>query len=288
MQDGPREPADGPTGEEGGGPRNLERMVTIYGPTTWEVYARLDQSLDARGPDTLYDVAADYIGEGDTILDVGCRDASQLIELARRHPTTTGFGIEPVPIHVQRALDTVAAAPRDIAARITIHQGVMQDVPLDDSCVDFVWCRDVLAQVDDLVRGLGEVRRVMSPEARLLAYGSFAGDRLDGADLAMMRRHLGWLETHVRRTDMERAFADAGLAIERVEVIGTEWREHVEERTQPTSKALLRLSRLRRQRAEIVAWRGQEIYDHIEANLHYEVFLFLGKLEPVIHVLRKA
>jgi hypothetical protein len=36
-----------------------------------------------------------------------------------------------------------------------------------------------------------------------------------------------------------------------------------------------------------VSWRGQEIYDHIEANLHYEVFLFLGKLEPVIHMLRK-
>jgi hypothetical protein len=37
-----------------------------------------------------------------------------------------------------------------------------------------------------------------------------------------------------------------------------------------------------------VNWRGQEIYDHVEANLHYEVFLLLGKLEPVIHVLRTA
>lgn len=42
------------------------------------------------------------------------------------------------------------------------------------------------------------------------------------------------------------------------------------------------------ERDEIVAWRGQEIYDHIEANLHYEAFLFLGKLEPTIHLLRKA
>jgi hypothetical protein len=37
-----------------------------------------------------------------------------------------------------------------------------------------------------------------------------------------------------------------------------------------------------------VRWRGQEIYDHIEANLHHEVFLFLGKLEPVVHVLGKV
>jgi hypothetical protein len=51
--------------------------------------------------------------------------------------------------------------------------------------------------------------------------------------------------------------------------------------------ALAGLARLRRQRDDIVNWRGQEIYDHIEANLHHEVVLFLGKLEPVIHVLRK-
>ena len=219
---------------------------------------------------------------------MGCRDASQLLELARRHPTITGVGVEPVAIHVERAQAALAAAPPDIADRITIHHGVVHDAPLADCSVDFVWCRDVLVQVDDLVNGLREVHRVMAPEARMLAYNSFATDRLDGVDLEMMRRHLGWLESQVRQPDMERAFADAGFAIERVDVIGTEWREHAEEHSQPTSKALLRLSRLRRQRDGIVAWRGQEIYDHIEANLHYEVFLFLGRLEPVVHVLRKA
>ena len=270
------------------GPQNLDQMATIYGPTTWDVYARLDQSLEPRGPDTLYDIAAEHIDEGDVVLDVGCRDGAQLLELARRHPTITAVGVEPVPIHVVRAMAELAGAPADLAERITIHEGVMQDVPLADGSVDFVWCRDVLVQVDDLAGGLREVRRVMAEDARLLAYNAFATDLLDGADLAMMRRHLGWLEAHVRRPDMERAFTDAGFAIERVDVIGTEWREHAEERTGSTSKSLLRLSRLRRQRDEIVAWRGQEIYDHIEANLHYEAFLFLGKLEPVVHVLRRS
>jgi hypothetical protein len=27
-------------------------MTTIYGPTPWDVYARLDGSLDPRGPET--------------------------------------------------------------------------------------------------------------------------------------------------------------------------------------------------------------------------------------------
>ncbi len=164
---------------------------------------------------------------------------------------------------------------------------MLHGVPAPDDSIDFVWCRDVLVQVDDLVGGLRDLHRVMAPDACLLAYSSFATDRLDGGDLEMMRRHLGWLDGNVRRTNMEAAFAAAGFVIDYVEEISTEWREFVEERTQPASKALLRLARLRRQRDAIVAWRGQEIYDHIEANLHHEIFLFLGKLEPVIHVLRK-
>ena len=54
------------------------------------------------------------------------------------------------------------------------------------------------------------------------------------------------------------------------------------------SRALLRLARLRRQKQVIVADHGQDIYDHIEANLHWELFQFLGKLEPVVYVLRIA
>jgi cyclopropane fatty-acyl-phospholipid synthase-like methyltransferase len=249
------------------------------------VYERLDTSLEPRGPELLFDIAAEHISEGDTVLDGGCRDGAQLIELARRHPSITGVGVEPVEIHVERAVAAVHEAGLD--DRITIHRGVLHDVPVDAGAIDFVWCRDVLVQVDDLVGGLRGLHRAMSPDARLLAYSAFATDRLDGQDLEMMRRHLGWLEGNVRRERMESAYDEAGFVIERVEEIGTEWRELGEERTQSTSRSLLHLARLRRQRDEIVAWRGQEIYDHIEANLHYEVFLFLGKFEPVIHVLRR-
>ncbi|MGH9155396.1 MAG: class I SAM-dependent methyltransferase [Acidimicrobiales bacterium] len=165
---------------------------------------------------------------------------------------------------------------------------MVHDLPAPDNSIDFVWCRDVLVQVDDLLGGLEGLHRVMAPDARLLAYSSFVTDRLDGADLEMMQRHLGWLDDNVRRPKMEASFEAAGFVIEAVEEIGTEWREFAEERTQPPSKALLRLARLRRQRSAIVAWREQEIYDHIEANLHYEFFLFLGKLVPLVHLLRKA
>ena len=32
---------------------------------------------------------------------------------------------------------------------------------------------------------------------------------------------------------------------------------------------------------------GSDIYDHVEANLHWEVFQFLGKLAPVVYVLAR-
>jgi tRNA G46 methylase TrmB len=154
----------------GTGPQNLDRMTTIYGPTTWDVYAQLDESLDPRGPDMLYDVAGELIGEGDAIPDAGCRDASHLIELARRHPSTTGIGVEPVAIHVDRAREAVRDADLDNADwKVTTSR----------------W----------------------------------------------MRRHLGWLESNVRRSNMEAAFATAGFACEQIEEVGTEWREYAEERT---------------------------------------------------------
>lgn len=269
----------------GDGPRNLESLSTIYGPTTWDVYERLDVTLEPRGPDMLYDIAAAYIGDRDLILDAGCRDAHHLIELVRRHPGITGVGVEPVAVHVDRARQAVDAA--QLNERITVHEGVLHDVPVKDGTVDFVWCRDVLVQVDDLVGGLEGLHRVMRPNAHLLSYCTFMTERLDGADLEMMRRHLGWLEENVRRANMESGFAQAGFVIEAAIELETEWREYAEERTQPASRSLLRLARLRRQRDAIVEWRGQAIYDHIEANLHYEIFLFLGKLTPVVHLLGK-
>lgn len=128
----------------------------------------------------------------------------------------------------------------------------------------------------------------MKPKARLLVYTTFAFELLDGRDAEMMRRHLGNVDSSLDAGYVEAAFRRAELQIERQDVIGTEWREYAEERTQPVSRALLRLSRLRRQRDDVIAEHGQDIYDHIEANLHWEVFQLLGKLQPVVYVLTRA
>jgi len=266
-------------------PRNLDRLTRVYGPTTWDVYDRLDVSLNPDGPDRLHGLAGQYLQPGDVVLDAGCRDAEHLIRLVEANGTT-GVGVDPVEIHIERARLAVDAA--GLTDRITLHHGVMHDLPYEDGHFDFVWCRDVLEQVDDLDGALRELVRLMRSKARLLVYTTFATDLLDGGDAEMMRRHLGNVGGNLDAACVEAAFREAGLDIELKETISTEWREHVEERTQPVSRALLRLARLRRQRDGIVADHGQDVFDHVEANLHWEVFQFLGKLVPVVYVLTTA
>jgi ubiquinone/menaquinone biosynthesis C-methylase UbiE len=238
--------------------------------------------LNPRGPDWLHEMAAAYLSPGNIVLDAGCRDAEHLIRLIQANQVT-GVGVDAVEIHIQMAHAAVEAA--GLNDRIMLLQGVMHDLPYDDGHFDFVWCRDVLEQVDNLDGATAEVVRVMKPQARLLVYTTVATELLEGRDAEMMRRHLGNVEGNLDAGNLEEAFRRAGLVIERKVAIGTEWREYVEERTKISSRKLLQLARLRRQREEIIEVHGQDIYEHVEANLHWELFQFLGKLMPRVYVL---
>ena len=129
--------------DEGGGPHNLEQLRRVYGPTTWDVYERLDVSLDPAGPDSLFEMAGAFLAAGDTVIDLGCRDGAQLIELVRRF-AVVGVGVEAVELQVAKA--RVAVRDAGLSGRITLHEGVVHDVPYPDATFDLVWCRDVVEQ----------------------------------------------------------------------------------------------------------------------------------------------
>jgi ubiquinone/menaquinone biosynthesis C-methylase UbiE len=194
-------------------------------------------------------------------------------------------GVDPVEIHVARAHAAVAAAKLD--ARIEIVQGVVEALSYPDGHFDFVWCRDVVEQVDQLVPALHGAARVLKQDGRMLIYTVFATDLLLPGELEMLERHMGNVSSNLAERHVEAAFGSASLVIERKEVIGTEFKEYAEERTQPASRTLLRIARLRRLRSSIVESHGEDIYNHVEANLHWEVFQFLGKLQPTVYVLRR-
>jgi SAM-dependent methyltransferase len=262
-------------------PGDLDR---VYGPETWAVYEKLDRSLEPRGPDTLHDLAAEHVRPGATILDAGCRDAAHLIRLVQAHDAR-GVGVDPVALHIERAREAVAAASLD--DRIELVHGPVEELANRDALFDFVWCRDVVPAIANLPAALRAVASLLAVDGRLLVYTVFATGLLEPGEEAIFDRSLGIVPANLDEPYVESEFAGAGLAIERKEVVGTEWREHQEERTRPASQALLRLSRLRRQRETIVAAHGQDVYHHVEATQHWEAFQILGKLEPVVYVLKR-
>jgi SAM-dependent methyltransferase len=263
---------------------HLRAVSRVYGPETWDVYELLDRSLDPRGPEVMLALATERLTPTSVVLDVGCRDASHLIQLVRA-TGASGVGIDPLGRFVERAREAVAEASLD--ARIEIVQGVMQDIPWPDGSFDLVWCRDVIEVVEALEPAIAEVARVLQPGGHLIVFTVFATDRLEPKEAALLAQSLAVVPANLVEAKVDAAFSRAGLAVARKEVIGTEWREHAEERTRRVSRDLLRLARLRRQRDRIIEDAGEEIYGHIESTLHWLVYQFLGKLLPTIYVLRR-
>jgi SAM-dependent methyltransferase len=257
-----------------------------YSPETWDVYERLNRSLDPSGPDLLFEVADRCLAAGSRIVDAGCRDAAHLVRLVGSHADATGVGVEPVERHIAMARDTVAAS--GLADRIELVLGTLEDAGLPDGSADLVWCRDTIEQVPTLEEFLAAAADLLTPTGRMIVYTNVVTDLLEPGEAAMMRRHFGVVLANMDKRRLLDTYRASGLAVEETVVVGSQWREWAEERTQPVSRALLQLSRLRRQRDEIVAERGQDVYEHIEANLHWLVYQFLGKFEPVIHVLQPS
>ncbi len=265
---------------------HLRAVSRVYGPETWDVYELLDQSLEPRGPDSLPALALERLQPGSVVLDIGCRDASYLIELVRESGAR-GVGIDPVNRLVEQARQAVAEA--GLQDRIDIAAGVLQELPYPDESFDLVWCRDVLELVERLDAGVKEIARVLRPDGQVIVFTVVATDRLEPREAELLLgQNLTIVSSNLDEENLLGAFARAGLAVELRDAIGTEWREHAEERTHPVSRDLLRLARLRRQRDRVVAEAGEEIYRHLESNLHWSVYQFLGKLLPVVYVLRRA
>ena len=265
-------------------PENLDRLIETYSPATWDIYAKLEESLESRGPDSLYRLAVEGASAGDFILDVGCRDAAHTIRLLAEIEGSTALCIDPVPLHVGRARRAIDAA--GIGDRTEVREGVMQDVPLADASVDLIWCRDVIEQVDHLEDGLREMRRVLKSTGRFVVFSVFTTELLEPREAAMLQHSRGNVWRNLDESVVEGRFADAGFRVDVKDEIGTEWREYLEEAEATGSSRLLHLARLRRRRDEIVAEHGQELYEHVEANLHWEIYQFIGKLRPVAYVLR--
>jgi SAM-dependent methyltransferase len=270
----------------------LRTIEEVYGSAFAEeeaFEAALDQSLAPRGFSLLYDLVARLgLPPGSAALDVGAREGQHCIELARRFGFTV-HGIEPVHRHLgnaARALETLAATAPEIAGRIRIDQGVAEHLPDPDASIDLIWCRDVLVHVRDLETVFGEFRRVLRPGAHAVIYQMTATDWLTPAEAARLWPPAGIQAASLDPRHFEAAIVNSGLSIAQSIELHGEWREHAEEDgTGLTSRQLLWVSRMLRNRAAYEDRFGTDAYQAMLTGNLWGVYQMIGKLNPRIYVL---
>lgn len=253
--------------------------------------AALSESLGPRGFDLIFELVAELgLPPGSAVLDVGAREAYHCIELSRRFGFTVR-GIEPVRRHLDnaaRALDALAAAEPEVAARIRIDEGVAQRLGEPDGSIDLIWCRDVLEHVEDLETVFCEFRRVLRPSGTAVIYQMTATDWLTPAEAARLWPPAGIYAASVDPRHFEAAITAAGLLIrQRIQLHG-EWRERAEEDGAGLSaRQLLWASRLLRNRPAYENRFGTNAYEAMLTDSLWGIYQMIGKLNPRIYVLSR-
>jgi ubiquinone/menaquinone biosynthesis C-methylase UbiE len=247
-----------------------------------ELKETLEQSLAPRGSDWLLQLFAELGPKpGQLVLDIGARDASAAITLARAHGLRA-VALDPVPLHCERAREAVAAA--ELTDAIEVIEGAIENLPVADASVDWIWCRDVLVHVDAR-QGLAECARVLRPGGAMVAYVTLATERLEPREAAEVTELAAIVPESFTPAGIEAAAADAGLVTRRVERIGSEWRERwIEDETWDPRQDLLALARLDRRRDELVERYGTFAVDAARNGLLWGIYQLLGKLAPTVYV----
>ncbi len=138
---------------------------------------------------------------GDQVVaDLGCGAGGILAELSPVVDQVIG---------VDREATMLDAARRRTAGRdnVTLLQGPLEALPLEDDCMDVALCMLVLHHVRDPVAVLSEAARVLRPGGRLVVLDMDAHDRQEYLR-TMGHLHLGFSEEQFRRFA-----AEAGLAL---------------------------------------------------------------------------
>lgn len=105
--------------------------------------------------------ALTLVSTGDRVVDIGCGPGGAAREAARHGAGVTGIDPSPVMLRLARAFT------RDAGVEWT--EGTAEKVPLPDGSATVVWSLATVHHWQDVGTGLGEARRLLTPNGRLLA-----------------------------------------------------------------------------------------------------------------------
>ena len=231
----------------------------------------LDRSLRPRSWEYMFELAASAgIRQDSLVVDTGCGRGAHCSELVSR------FGCHVIGVDV-------VSAP--LLAGVQFIQASIDQLPIQDKSVNFVWCRDMLVHVPDPARALQECARVLLPTGKMLIYTTLETELMEPREAERLYRPLA---IHPLRRDLlERSFASAGLTITRVEEIGGELIEFYQERDGRASRELMRIARMGRLQEQLVSqWRAER-YEAVSALYHWMIYLLIGKLTAAYYLLEQ-
>ena len=156
------------------------------------------------------------------IIDLGCGPGLLLHELGERYPQATlyGYDVTPAMIAHGQQLQGTGARPT-----LTLHDVATQPLPQADGTVHLVSMTSVLHIVDEPLRVLAEIRRVLAPgglfmlhdwiRQPLKAYLERRRENLGEGETESLRRGFRLFPVHCKYTveDWQWVLAQAGLTI---------------------------------------------------------------------------
>lgn len=261
----------------------------IYSPmdlSDEEFDAILNKSLNPRASTMLYaKMGAMGLSANHALLDIGCRDLRHGLRLVEEYGCRV-VGVDPLPYHIGLATEKIEAS--GFTQQASAEEGTIESIPTEDSSFDFIFCRDMLSHVEALEAGFAECFRVLKPGGQMLIYATLSTEQLLPAEAEQLFPPLGVPANAMEPINIESAFAAAGFQLVEKDQVGSEWREYWEEDgTNTTSRQLLWIARLLRNKDAYIEQIGEANYEIELANCHWGVYQMLGKLCPTVYVLRK-
>lgn len=244
---------------------------------------RLDESLKPTGPPDLLEMLVDAteIEHGQTLVDVGCGEGHDAIEIATRLGANV-IAVDPVDRHLE--IGAAAADKLELNDKVRFRKGKAEQLPVQNSSVDILFAKESLMYAD-LDIACVEARRVLRTGGYRFVYQVFTGEHMTD-DEASRFWPMNAGARSVRPEDLERSIKSAGMQVTDRVNLSSQWGEYGQENSSTPGRRLAHVARLRRDPDRYIAEFGLSAYKIMLHDCLWHVYRMLGLLHGAIIVFK--